>query len=216
LQINFLLVVSYFPCMISKYKRDIKTIIEILAFLLISFAVNSFYDKYTSIAILFFVLSAGYTVYKSYFKKYRTDTILFPTVNDEYSKSTFISFGVLTIVFIVIARFAFTIDAKYAVTGLIVGAGICLFGYFESPKGWITIDKNSLRLSGVNENIDTSQLKEILLKNDKITLTNIYGENKNSNQLKLDPAISGSIKKFLEDKLQKNEIIVTDHVMELT
>jgi hypothetical protein len=111
--------------------------------------------------------------------------------------------------------FVFGSNALHIVIGMSIATLVILFGVFESPKGWISIEKNKLNIYGVKERIDTRQLREVILKNDKISLINIYGESVNSYNLKLNPTVSYNIKKFLEEKLQGNAIEVIDQVIEL-
>jgi hypothetical protein len=200
--------------MTNQLKNDIKTIIELLTYIVITFCLSFVYTN-TWIAIIFSALWIGRILYKAYFVvgvRNRSDIILFPTQNDEYSKMTPITFGIIILIISIIGYFAFGENIYYSIIGTTIGAAVFLFGFFRSPNGWILIKNNSLELYGIQGETDTRQLREITLKNDKITLTNIYGENKNSNLLNLNQSNARDIKRFLEEKLNKSEILIVDGV----
>ena len=137
---------------------------------------------------------------------------MFPTLNDESSRMTCITFGIIIFLLAVLGYFVFDASLIRAAIGVAIAVLVILFGIYKSPEGWITIEKTNLNIYGLQERIDTRQLKEITIKNDKIVLTNIYGGNANSYNLKLNPIVSQTIKKFLEEKLQENKIQVIDQV----
>ncbi len=200
--------------MTKQLKEDFKTIIEILLVALTIYCTSRifFFQLGNS---LFFIFLIGVSVWKGYFFKYRKDVVLFPTLNDEAFKMTFISFGVLILMFFVIDYFVFTPNIYLIFMGFGFGGLVFSFGFSQSPKGWIKIDNNSLKLYGIKDSIDIRQLKSITLAADKITLTNIYDENKNSFQLKLDLSSVQKIKTFLSEKLPNNEVLIVDNVTPL-
>jgi hypothetical protein len=195
--------------MTSQLKNDIKTILEVLTFIIISLSI-SFIPPW--IAYILFALWIGRLIYTRYYIRTNQNIIAFPTLNDEYAKMTPITFSIIILVLSIIGYFVFKSNLYNAIIGIVIGVAVFLFGFFESQKGWMSIDNNTLKIYGVQENIDTRQLKEITLKNDRIILTNIYGENKNSNQLNLNPSISFNIKKFLTEKLHNSAILIIDSV----
>jgi hypothetical protein len=206
------LVLPNFLLMIKRYKEDIKTIIQVLLSITVYFSLS----QVSWISWLFSTLFIAMLVYNGYFVKYRKDTILFPTLNDESSKMTFISFGVLIFFLTLTGYFAFRHEIKVLIAGFAFGAILFSFGLFLSPKGWLEIKGNLLKVHGIIGETDTRQLQTITLENNKITLTNIYGENKNSFQLKLDPSSSAKIKAFLSEKLLNKEVLVVDNVKALS
>ncbi len=197
--------------MTTQLKADIKTILEVISFIFIWVAISNIANNLSWVSYLIASIGAAVIIYNSYFKRYRKDVFLFPTLNDEYSKMTFITFGILIILFSAFGRFLFNSNLYYSILGFAFGAGVILFGIFQSPKGWISVEKCILSLYGVKDKIDTRQLKDITLSNDKIVLTNIYGEHTVSFNLKLNPKMAKSTKKFLEEKLQ-NEVQIIDNV----
>ncbi len=198
--------------MTIQLKNDIRTIIEVLTFLIISFSLTEVYNNYPLIGGAFFIACIGATIYKSYFLRFRTDTILFSTLNDDSSKMAYITFGIIILFFAVVGYFAFDLNIYQAIIVATIGVAVSLFGCFKSPRGWLTIENNSLKICGVEDTIDVRQLKEVILANDRITLVNIYGEHKNSTLLKLNPAASATIKNFIDTKLNKSQIQVIDNV----
>jgi len=198
--------------MTVQLKSDIKTIVEVLAFIIISFSLTMVYNDYPWIGATFFVAGIGATIYKSYFLRLRTDTIMFPTVNDNSSKMIYVTIGVILLFFSLVGYLGINMNIYKLLIGISLALVVSLFGFFESPKGWLTIQNSILKIYGVAGVTDIRQLKEIILANDRITLVNIYGEHKNSTLLKLNPAASGTIKNFIETKLDKSEIQVIDNV----
>jgi hypothetical protein len=125
---------------------------------------------------------------------------------------TYVTVGILTTIFSSIGYFVFSIKIYYSIIGWVIGVVAFLIGYIKSPLGWILIENHVLKINGLEDTIDTRQLKEIILKNDSITFVNIYSEDCKSSLLKLDPTDAERIKNFLGQKLQKNEVSVIDHV----
>jgi hypothetical protein len=94
----------------------------------------------------------------------------------------------------------------------IIGAISCFTGFNGKPDGWISIEDTALRIWGINEQFDIRQLKEIDLRNDKITLTNIYEESKYSFGLNLDHECVEKLKQFLEEKLKNVNVLAASSV----
>ena len=111
-----------------------------------------------------------------------------------------------------IGYFAFSILILYGIIGSTVGIIIFLNGVLDVPKGWITIENNSFRINSVEEEIDLKLLKEIIVKNDQITLTNQLGEHKNVNLLNLDSASGENIKRYITERLNHNTISIINNV----
>lgn len=198
--------------MTIQIKKDIRTIVEILAYLIVSFSIGNIYYTYPWLGWTLFAIGVGSVVYRNYFMRYRSDTILFPTQNDDAGKMSYLAFGIMVIFFAGVAYFAFNVGIYRMVIGLTIGIGVILFGLFQSPKGWLVVKNNLLEIYGITGTTDIRQLKEIALHNDKIILTNIYDEHTSSTLLRLDPPASGHIKIFLEKTLGQNKILVIDNV----
>jgi hypothetical protein len=195
--------------MIKQYRNDIRTIVEILTCL----AFYAFFRLNQWLVIGWFILAIGRFSYRYYYRKVnKTDIITFKTLNDDYSKMTFITIGILILIFSGIGFFALSMELNYLIIGLAISVITFLLGYFKPPLGWLLIENNALKIYGVQGEIDSRQLKEIILKNDQIILTNIYGEHKNSNLLNLNPIIAENIKSYINEKLNNSEVSVVNDV----
>jgi len=164
--------------MTNQLKNDIKTIFEVLAFIIIYMFVGMFSSEHEWIYSALLALSVGYGIYIRYYKRTNKNLMVFPTLNDNSFKMAPISFGLVICIFSVVGYFGFSVTIYKVLVLFAIGTAIFLFGFFELPKGWVSIENNALKIYGIKEGIDTRQLKEITIKNDKIILTNIYGENK--------------------------------------
>ena len=138
--------------------------------------------------------------------------MIFPTQNDNSSKMGLIAFGIIVIFLSVTSYYGYNNKDIYSIIGFPVGIIMILLGFYEPEKGFITINKNLLKIIGVTNEFDIRQLKEITLKNDKIILTNIYDENAISHHLKLNVKSSEKIIAFLEKQLNPNDINLINQV----
>jgi hypothetical protein len=103
--------------MTTKLKNDIKTIVEVVAFLIIQFGISSI--KYSSWIIFpFWALSVGAYIYYYFTVKKRKDIIIFPTQNDEASKMGFISFGIIIMVIPVVSYFVAALHVGFVIIGI--------------------------------------------------------------------------------------------------
>ena len=192
--------------MTSQLKADIKTIIELSSYMLLTLAICLLFNKYL-IAFLALLNIASFFYYR-FFRKGKASVFNFPTQNDSSSQMFPISLGVLLVFGSVTGYFAMDLNIYGCLIVGIIGAISCFIGFNGKPDGWISIEDATLRIWGINEHFDVRQLKEIGLRNDKITLTNIYGENKYSFGLNLDHEYAEKLKQFLEEKLKKVNVLV--------
>jgi hypothetical protein len=198
--------------MTDQLKKDIKTIIEVLTFIMISVAVCGFFSEHSWICdgvIIFFI---GREIYSRYYKRANKNLMVFPTLNDNYSRMLPISIGIVGCVLAVVVWLAFSAPIYKVLVVFTFGIVIFLFGFFELPKGWVSIEFNILKIYGIKESMDIRQLKEITLKNDKIILTNIYEEHRANTLLKLNPTVANNLKKFLEENLHNTEVLIINEV----
>lgn len=194
--------------MFKQYKNNLKIIAEILGWLLLAL-VNSFFFEYGWFAILWLILVIVRFLYSYYFMKANSsDIVTFPTQNDDYSKMTFITFGIMTSLFSIIGYFVFNINGYYSLAGISLGTIIFLLGYFKSPLGWISVKGYHLEVYGLQDAFDTRQLKEVILKNDRITIVNTSGHNESSYQLKLNLISAERIKNFMDKKIGQDVTVV--------
>jgi len=100
--------------MTQQLKNDIRTIIEVSSYLLGMSIMNIAASSNSYIAYFFFAISIVSVLYRFYEKiQYRRgkrpDMIRFPTQNDDYSKMTFVTIGILILAFSFIGFFALSI-----------------------------------------------------------------------------------------------------------
>jgi len=196
--------------MTSQLKADIKTIIEVSTYLLLLMAISSVSNGYLAACLV--SINIGIFFYFRFFFKSPTSMLLFPTKNDSSSQMLPISLGVLLVFVSVAGFFALGLTIYICIALAIIGTALCFVGLKGNLGGWVSIDGFALKIYGINEQFDTRQLKEIDLRNDKITLTNIYGESKYSFGLNLDHEYAEKLKQFLEEKLQKVNVLVISSV----
>ncbi len=190
----------------KNYKDDIKTILEVLTFALIYMSISTIDNPIVS--YLFLGLWVTYWTYNLYskfqYRKGKADYILFPTQNDQYSKTTSITLGLII--------FALSIGAivwtksfnQYGIIGITIGLLVFLNGLLDLPKGIMKIETNELSISGLKSKIDTRQLKEINIYKERMLFTNIYDEIQRVDNLAIDPDSAQLIDRYISEK--KNNI----------
>lgn len=198
--------------MTDQLKKDIRIIIEVLLFLIVWFGIGNIYNYVPWAGYAFLAIGAGAIIYRSYFFRYRKDAVLFPTQNDDSSKMLYVALGIMVLFCAIVGYFVANANFYKVVVVLAIGVAIILFGVFESPKGWLVIKDNTVRIYRVDGIIDIRQIKEIALHSDRIILITIRNEQKLSTPLKLTPAAVQSIKAFLESKIARADIVITDHI----
>lgn len=198
----------------KKYKNDLKTILEVLLFLVIYFSFSALKSPIITIAV--FGLAIVYWSYNLYtklqYRKGNADYMLIPTVNDQYSKITSIVLG--------LAACALSISAIvwkheyriYGSIGIAVGLLILLNGIFDLPKGRLKIDGNILTLTGIDEKVDIRQLSEINIYSNKLVITNMYSESQRLDNLNLDAVSAQRIENYIIDNKKGSTLKVINNV----
>ena len=208
----------------KKYKNDIKTIIEVLAFIMLwlgfSFLQNPVVS-YAGAIVLFAVWTLNIIDKLKYRNNKIPNELRFPTGNEDYSKFTSLTLGLCffggSIGFAV-----WTSDPPYLLmfTGL---GGVLVFisGLLDTPKGIISIANNRISASGIDVKLNTETIQAIEISSEKIIerspnwLNNMsVFKNKPLSQIlkglerKYDVAIedkSGSEKRMLTEEIDANE-----------
>jgi hypothetical protein len=198
--------------MTAQLKDDLKTIFGVLFTLLIYAGVSDFLNISPYIYFTYFGIGIVFYLYYYFTIRKRKDSVIFPTQNDNSSKMGLVAFGIIVIFLSVTSYYGYNNKDIYSIIGFPVGIIMILLGLYEPEKGFITINKNLLKIIGVANELDIRQLKEITLKNDKIILTNIYDENTISHHLKLNVKSSEKIIAFLEKQLNPNNINLINQV----
>jgi hypothetical protein len=198
----------------KKYKDDIKTIIEVLTFGLIYLVISTIQIpilSYLSLGI--WICFLAYNLYfKIEYRKGKSTHVLFPTQNDQYSKTTSITLGLIVFVLSIIDILWTKIFYGYAIIGLPLGLIIFLNGIFDLPKGKIKIEGNTITISGLKTIFDQRQLKEINILKEHIILTSIYNEKQRVNNLTIDTKSAELIKNYILDNKNNNELTIINSV----
>jgi len=123
--------------------------------------------------------------------------LLFPTYNDNYSRMTSISIGIL----LSIGSCLFFLNDSATTIGLFIGiaVGILLIlnGILDLPKGQIKFEKQHLFITGLEQNVDIRSLKLVEIRKDSIVLTNVYNEAKVLSNFNINPTIAQTISDYI-------------------
>lgn len=199
---------------IRKYKDDIKTILQAVMFGIIYLSISTINNPIVS--ILFLGLWIGYLLYSLYskflYRKGKVNYILFPTVNDQYSKITSVILG-LIICALSIAGVIWTESFKlYGGAGVLVGVLMFCNGIFDLPKGMLEIKGNYMNIAGANEKIDIRQIKEVSIYKDRIVVTNIYNENQRFGNLEIDEISAKNSIDYIMRNSKENDLKILNNV----
>ena len=184
-----------------------------LSYLLVYICVTQILSENGWLATIWTVFYVGGYIYYYFTIKQRKDTVIFPTHNDEYSKMTLVSFGIIVLIIPVVGYFVADFSIYKALAGVAIGTIMILMGSNEPTKGWLSINKNILTIYGIQGRIDTRQIKEVTLINDKIKITNVYDEHQSSFNLKLNPLSAENIIRFLNEKISNPEFQINNQVI---
>lgn len=200
-------------CM-RKYKDDINTILQVLMFGIIYLSISTIDNPIVS--IIFLGLWIGYLIYNLYSKfQYRNGNpnyILFPTVNDQYSKITSVILGLIVCVLSVVA-IVWTDDFRlYGALGILVGVLVFLNGVLDLPKGMLKIEGNVMNIAGIDGKIDIRQVKELNIYNDRIVVTNIYNKNQRLGNLEIDVVSAQYIDNYILNNKKENDLKIINNV----
>lgn len=158
------------------------------------------------VSYIFLGLWISYWTYNLYskfqYRKGRSDYILFPTQNDQYSKTTSITLGLIIFALSIVAIVWTKSLNHYGIIGLTIGLLVFLNGLFDLPKGMMQVETNELSISGIKNKIDIRQLKEIKIYKERMILTNVYDEIQRVDNLAIDPISS----KLIDSYISKNNI----------
>ncbi|MFN3755219.1 hypothetical protein [Flavobacterium sp.] len=197
-----------------KYKDDIKTILQVLVFGIIYLSISTIDNPIVS--IMFLGLWIGYLIYNLYskfqYRKGNANYILFPTVNDQYSKVTSVILGLIVCVLSVVAIVWTDNFRHYAALGILVGMLVFCNGIFDLPKGMLKIEGNEMTIAGLDGKIDIRQVKELNIYNDRIVITNIYNENQRLGNLEIDVVSAQRIDNYILNNKKENDLKTINNV----
>ena len=196
----------------KKYTNDIKTILEVLSFMLIFLGVQEINNPVLSFVCIGLAMAYwGYNLYAKWeYRKGKADYIHIPTQNDQFAKTTSVTLGLIVLAISSVA-IVWTKSVNYKeVLGLAIGSLVLLNGLLDVPKGRMKVETNELRISGLNKAMDVRQLKEITIYRERILLTNRYEEVERVNYLAIDPVSSKLIENYISKKTI--DLKVVNHV----
>jgi hypothetical protein len=198
----------------KKYKDDIKTIIEVLAFVLIFTSIATINNPLISYFCLgLWIILWTFNLYsKIQYRKGKVDYILFSTQNDQYSKTTSITLGLLILVLSIVGIIWTKALNHYAIIGIIIGLLVFFNGIFDLPKGRIKIEGNTISISGLTTTIDQRQLKEIKISTERIILTNINAEIQRVDNLDIDPESAKLIDRYISGNKSNIDLSIINTV----
>jgi hypothetical protein len=168
------------------------------------------------ISITFLVLWISYLLYNLYskfqYRKGKVNYILFPTVNDQYSKLTSIILGLLICVLSITGIFWTDEFKLYGAVGILVGLLMFCNGIFDLPKGILKIEGNEMSIAGADGKIDIRQVKELNIYNDRIIVTNIYNESQRLGNLEIDVVSAQLINNYILNNKKENDLKTINNV----
>lgn len=193
-------------------KKDLKTIATLLIYFAALFCFFRVTDDHPYVFSALTIILLSYYGYRCYSRKWKSSTIIFPTVNDPAESAMPYIAAIVFISIAVICYFAFHANLYFCF--ILVGLGILsyLTSFAGKPSGWLEIKGYKLRLVGVAETFDTRYVTEIVLKNEKIKITTLNGESNYSFVTRLTPEISVKLKQFLDGKLSNGGTKVINEV----
>ena len=192
----------------SKYKDDIKTILQLLTYGIVCLIITTIDNPI--VPIVFLGHWVGFLIYNLYskfqYRKGNVNYILFPTANDQYSKITSIILGPI-ICSLGIAGMIWTEDfSLYGAVGILIGVLIFCNGIFDLPKGMMEIEGYEMNLTGVERKIDICQVEEVRIYKDHIVVTNIYNENQRYGNLEIDAYSAKYIADYISINKKENDL----------
>jgi hypothetical protein len=196
----------------KKYRDDIKTIFQVLSFIALYFLFSMIDNLIVAIisgVFWLFVWSLNiYDKIKYRSKKYPNE-IRFPTQNDSYFKITSLSLGGMLTVGMIIWLTLMTEYTLIPVFGLLAGILILINGIIDVPKGQLKFDNSNLKLIGIKEGVEISDIRYINIDNDMITVHKDKDSSVKLDRLELNEKWISKISDFLKLKLNNDEVKIT-------
>jgi hypothetical protein len=197
----------------KNYWKDIRTIGEVLFFILVYLSLSRIQNPlYTFCLLAIYVIYWSYNFYtKLRYRQGKANYLLFPTKNDEYSRMTSITIGSL----LLLASLAFLLwkqpASVYAIIGLVIGLLVLLNGLFDVPKGQLSIQHGLIRFSALDHPIDPRSVKEIRISREQIRLTTDQEHTQQINHLLLDSNSIARIRSYLSEKIPHAAWIIANN-----
>jgi Ca2+/Na+ antiporter len=191
----------------KKYKADIKTIFEVLIFLIISVSLPSLDNPYfAAILLVFGGLYWLFSIYSNIkYKKGDANYILIPSENDDHQKVGSLVLGI--VIFTISLGFVFWQKSvsNYSLIGLIVGLAKFISGIIHLPNSKLKIENNIVSLTGLKADLDIRQLEIITINYNTIILTNIYNETSIAQYFNINMNSAEKIENYIITSYKGNE-----------
>lgn len=198
----------------KKYTNDLKTMVEVIIFALLWF-IGTTLDSpiVTIISFLFFIFYLLYQLYEQYcYRKGRVYYVLYPTKKDCYSKITLLILGSILLVSSIVIVVTKNCN-QYAIISFVFGLLLFLNGLFDLPKGKLIICDSTLIISGINEQINLQNLKEINIFKDRILLSDDNDSVKRVDNVALDFVSSKVLEKYILENTQNFDLKVINNLL---
>jgi hypothetical protein len=191
------------------YGGGIKTIVELLAYLLISFSFCFINYPIMSFFIpVMAVLQGMYIIYQGVqYRAGKAAYLLIPTKN---SKTTSFIFGAVVVV-AAIGCIWTKMPNVYPIIGICFGSLILLTAAFGLSGDKIRIENGKINIQPIIKDIDIRQLKEIEILPDHLLLT-IYHERQRVGNLDIDSKTALMIVDYLNNKIPDSRLAIINSV----
>jgi len=199
-------------CIVKKYRDDIKTIFQVLSYTALYFTISMIDNPIVAI------ISGGFWLFVWSFNiydkiKYRNqkyqDEIRFPTQNNSYAKMTSLSLGGMLTIGMIIWITLMTEFTLISIVGLIAGLLILINGIIDIPKGQLKLENSKLKLIGLKEEIELSEVESINIDSNQITIRKEKNQTIKLDRLELNEKWTSKISDFLNEKLNTEEVKIT-------
>lgn len=195
----------------GKYSNDIKTIIEVATYLLIvlgsAFLHN---DLFTWFSLGLWVFYLAYRLVKKIeYKHGISQSILYPTLNDSYFKSSAITLGVFIIIGDFIWYWVTHYFDIYMLLFLIIGILFFFNGIYSIPNGQLTFNKGTFLFSGMDKAINMNEVLSLKINKSSIVIFSSEEAMTRVVNLMLDEKYAELIKdELIKNGVNPNSIIV--------
>lgn len=192
----------------KKYKDDLKSIIEVLTYILVIICFGIIDNPiFTFVSIGIWVVVLVYSLYsKIQYRNGSTNSFLFRTKNDSYSTTTSITLGII-ILALSVAWFIWVKSINiYGIMGLAIGFMVFLNGLYDLPLGRMQIENNELIISNLESKLDIRQIKEIIIKKDQLILVNHNEEKQQINNLEIDAESATQMKNYITKHTKNSDL----------
>lgn len=198
----------------KKYTEDIKTIIKVLLYILIYVFIS--YVKNPIAFTIFWGILILLVLYEIYSKiQYRigkSTYILFPTMNDNYSKTTTVIIGGIISLLSFGAMVYWNTFNEYIVIGIVLGLLVLTNGLLDLPNGRLNIKGNLIKISNLSSSIDQNDLKEIHISKEQLILILTQGEVKRVPNLDLDFNAAQLIQNYISSHQTNPDLVIINRL----